>query len=148
MCFQKSEAWIPLKIRIHDFEIAVGPKRSTQWASVLVGFWCPRPIGACVTMRISRQKWTKASQLSHFWTNWAEIFMRAHETIVYRLVLRISSFDAYFHFWFLGHFWRENGRAQCPPHAPLTCLGYPNPTLLGQPLSQNDVFEIFRDDPP
>ena len=41
-------------------------------------------------------------------------------------------------------------------HAPNNCLGPPNPTkklahwvdLLGQPLTRNHVFEIFRPEPP
>ena len=60
-----------------------------------------------------------------------------------------------FHFHFLGHFWREKecgGKRVCAPNG----LGSPNPVkqlahwvdLLGQPLSRNHVFEIFKGEPP
>ena len=54
-----------------------------------------------------------------FWANWAGYFMGAQETIIYRLVMRNPSYDAYFPFDFLG-----------------------------QPLSRNHVSEIFRGEPP
>ena len=66
--------------------------------------------------------------------------MGVQETMIYRLVMRNLSYDAFI-FDFLGHFLRENGRA---PNS----LWPPNPTkklahwvdLLGQPLSLGHVF--------
>ena len=36
------------------------------------------------------------SWLSHFWSNWTEFFVRAQETIIYRLVMQNISYHAYF----------------------------------------------------
>ena len=43
------------------------------------------------------QKWRACPYLGiRFWANWAEIFRRAQETIVYQLVMINPSYDAYF----------------------------------------------------
>ena len=43
--------------------------------------------------------------------NWAEHFYGTQETVIYRLVVRNPSYDAYILvFDFLGHFWQDNGR--------------------------------------
>ena len=39
-----------LKILKTCFKDNSWPRKSTQWANVLVGFWDPRPVGACVVI--------------------------------------------------------------------------------------------------
>ena len=80
--------------------------------------------------------------------------MCTQETIIYRLVMGNLSYDAYFSFLI---FWATFGRkmGMATTHA-LMVQGPSDPTkklanlvdLLGQPLSRNHVFAIFRPEPP
>ena len=77
--------------------------------------------------------------------------MGTQETIIYRLLVRNLSYDAYFSVLiFLATFGGKMGVATTRAH---NGLGPPNPTkklarwvdLLDQPLSRNHVFKIFMD---
>ena len=82
------------------------------------------------------------------------IFTETQEIIIYWSVMRNPSCDAYFSFLF---FWATFGGKMglANTHAP-NGLGPPDPTktsahgvdLLGQPLSWNHDFEIFKGNPP
>ena len=88
-----------------------------------------------------------------FWASWVENFngnSGNQISIIYRLVMRIQVMMLLLIFHFLGHLWRENGRGY---HACLLGSRASKPDqkvkahqvdLLGQPLSRNHVFEIFR----
>ena len=92
--------------------------------------------------------------LSHLWANWTEFFMGVQEIVIYRLMMKNLSNDVYilvliFRATFGGNMGIATTRA-------LNGLGPPSPTtklarwmtILGQPLSRNHVFEIFRGEPP
>ena len=51
------------------------------------------------------------AKTQHFWANWAEFFMGVQETIIYRLVMRNLSCNAYF--WILI-FWVTGGPRSWP----------------------------------
>ena len=49
-----------------------------------------------------------------------KFFMGAHETIIYQLLMRNPSYNAYFPFLiFVSHFWWENLHCAWPPYVPL-----------------------------
>ena len=50
-----------------------------------------------------------------------------------------------FHFDFLGHFWWENGCGLGSPNPAKKLAHWVDP--LGQPLSRDQVFEIFKGEP-
>ena len=83
-----------------------------------------------------------------------KFFIGGQETIIYRLVMRILCYDAYFS---VLIFWATfGGKVGVATTRALNGLRPPNQTktlahlvdLLGQPLSQNHIFEIFRGEPP
>ena len=69
-----------------------------------------------------------------------QIFMETQETIIYVLVMRNLSYDAYF--WFFVPLFAGNGRGHWPDQKLAHWVD-----LLVKPLSQNHVFEISGEKP-
>ena len=89
-----------------------------------------------------------------FWNFlWGEANPLEAVTIVYRMVTRIRSYDAYFSFLIIGATF--GGRLGMATMRASNELGRPDLTkklahsmdFLGQPLFRNHVFEIFRGGP-